>query len=48
LANDPGNRSARLMKITSMTALRNLSTNKPTINYYKGFAAMERSKIGNK
>ena len=45
LANDPGNRPARLMKITSMTALSNISTNKPTVNYYKGFAAMERSKI---
>ena len=45
LANDPGNRPARLMKITSMTALSNTSTNKPTINYYNGFAAMERAKL---
>jgi alkyl sulfatase BDS1-like metallo-beta-lactamase superfamily hydrolase len=45
LANDRENRPARLMKISSMMALSNLSTNKPTINYYKGFAAMERSKM---
>jgi alkyl sulfatase BDS1-like metallo-beta-lactamase superfamily hydrolase len=45
LANDPGNRPARLMKIASLKALSNASTNKPTINYYKGFATMESMKL---
>jgi alkyl sulfatase BDS1-like metallo-beta-lactamase superfamily hydrolase len=45
LENDPGNRSARLMKITSLLGLSNLSENFPTVNYYKVFAGIERMKI---
>jgi alkyl sulfatase BDS1-like metallo-beta-lactamase superfamily hydrolase len=32
LATDPDNRTARQMKIVSLTALSNISTNKPTVN----------------
>jgi len=45
LANDPGNRAARLMKITSLLGLSNLSENFPTANYYKVFAKIERMKM---
>ncbi len=45
LANDPGNRAARLMKITSLLCLSNLSENFPTINYYKIFAEIEKMKV---
>ena len=46
LANDPSNRPARLMKIASLTALSNASIHKPTINYYRTFAEIERKKLG--
>jgi hypothetical protein len=45
LVNDPSNRAARLMKITSLLALSNLSENFPTANYYKVFAEMEKMKL---
>jgi alkyl sulfatase BDS1-like metallo-beta-lactamase superfamily hydrolase len=45
LANDPGNRAARLMKSTSLLGLSNLSENFPTANYYKVFAGIERMKV---
>lgn len=45
LANDPGNRAARLMKITSLLGLSNLSENFLTANYYKVFAGIERMKV---
>jgi alkyl sulfatase BDS1-like metallo-beta-lactamase superfamily hydrolase len=45
LANDPGHRTARLMKITSLLGLSNLSENFPTANYYKVFAGIERTNV---
>ena len=45
LANDPANRAARMMKITSLTALSRGSINKPTVNYYKTFALIEKNKL---
>jgi len=45
LENDPGNRAARLMKITSLLGLSNLSENFPTANYYKVFAGIEGMKV---
>ncbi len=45
LANEPANRDARMMKITSLTALSRGSINKPTINYYKTFALIEKNKL---
>jgi len=45
LANDPGNRAARLMKISSLLGLSNLSQNFPTANYYKVLAGIERMKV---
>jgi alkyl sulfatase BDS1-like metallo-beta-lactamase superfamily hydrolase len=46
LANAPENQAARRMKIASLTALSRTSTNKPTVNYYKGFAFLEEKKLG--
>jgi alkyl sulfatase BDS1-like metallo-beta-lactamase superfamily hydrolase len=45
LENDPGNRAARLMKITSLLGLSIQTENFPTANYYKVFAGIERMKI---
>ena len=45
LANDPANRAARMMKITSLNALSRGSINKPTINYYKTFALIEKNRL---
>lgn len=45
LANNPGNRVARLIEITSLLGLSNLSENFPTANYYKVFAEVERMKV---
>ena len=45
LANDPGNQAARLMKITSLLGLSNLSENFPAANYYKVFAGVERMRV---
>jgi alkyl sulfatase BDS1-like metallo-beta-lactamase superfamily hydrolase len=45
LANDPDNRAARLMKITSLLGLSNLSENFPAANYYKVFAGIEKMKL---
>ena len=45
LANDPKNRTARLMKISSLTALGKSTANSPMANYYTTFAAMEKMKV---
>ena len=45
LANEPANRGARMMKITSLNALSRGSINKPTINYYETFALIEKNKL---
>jgi alkyl sulfatase BDS1-like metallo-beta-lactamase superfamily hydrolase len=44
LANDPQNRTARAMKISSLTALGKSTANAPMANYYTTFAAMEKMK----
>ena len=45
LANDPENRTARLMKISSLQALGKFTANGPMANYYTTFAAMEKMKM---
>ena len=45
LANDPQNRTARAMKISSLTALGRSTANAPMANYYTTFAAMEKMKM---
>jgi alkyl sulfatase BDS1-like metallo-beta-lactamase superfamily hydrolase len=45
LADDPRNRTARMMKISSLTALGRSTANSPMANYYTVFAAMEKMKI---
>jgi alkyl sulfatase BDS1-like metallo-beta-lactamase superfamily hydrolase len=45
LANDPPNRTARAMKISSLTALGRSTANAPMANYYTTFAAMEKMKM---
>jgi alkyl sulfatase BDS1-like metallo-beta-lactamase superfamily hydrolase len=44
LASDPQNRTARLMKTASLTALGRSTANAPMANYYTTFAAMEKMK----
>jgi len=45
LADDPRNRTARMMKLSSLTALGKSTANSPMANYYTAFAAMEKMKI---
>jgi alkyl sulfatase BDS1-like metallo-beta-lactamase superfamily hydrolase len=45
LASDPQDRTARLMKIASLTALGRSTANAPMANYYTTFAAMEKMKL---
>lgn len=45
LQNDPGNKTARHMKVVSLKGLSNLSINGPTINYYKSYAMFEAKKL---
>jgi hypothetical protein len=46
LANHPGNKAAREMKITSLLALSRATVNMPTFNYYRIHAAFEKGKLG--
>jgi len=46
LANDPGNKAAREMKINSLLALSRAAINMPTFNYYRMHAAYEKGKLG--
>ncbi len=46
LADDPWNRTARMMKLSSLTALGRSTANSPMANYYTTFAALEKMKIG--
>jgi len=45
LADDPRNRTTRMMKISSLTALGKSTANSPMANYYTTFAAMEKMKM---
>ena len=45
LTNDPGNKAARQMKTVSLYALSQNTVNKPTVNYYRTAAAMEKGRI---
>jgi hypothetical protein len=46
LTGDPRNRTARMLKISSLTALGKSTANSPMANYYTAFSAMEKMKIG--
>jgi alkyl sulfatase BDS1-like metallo-beta-lactamase superfamily hydrolase len=46
LANDPSNKAAREMKITSLLASSRATVNMPTFNYYRIHAAFEKGKLG--
>jgi hypothetical protein len=43
--NGPKNRTARMMKISSLKALGKPTANNPMANYYTTFAAMEKMKV---
>ena len=45
LADDPRNRTAQVMKISSLAALGRFTANSPMANYSTAFAAVEKMKM---